>query len=105
MTLFELGWTSWKLAFTVGLGLKARLRTIPARDLGVLAVEIRKAKARFALLEDAPVLSCYEACRDGFWPHRYLSSIAIENLVVDSARIGVNRRRRRAKSDRLDAVK
>ena len=29
----ELGWKTWKLAFTVGLGQKARLRTIPARDL------------------------------------------------------------------------
>src|SRR5262245_5129545 len=102
---FELGWTTWKLAFTVGLGQKARLRTISARDLGALAVEIRKAKARFNLPEGTPVLSCYEAGRDGFWLHRYLSSIAVDNLVVDSSSIEVNRRRRRAKSDRLDAVK
>jgi transposase len=102
---FELGWTTWKLAFTVGLGQKARLRTIPARDLSALAVEIQKAKNRFHLPEDTPVLSCYEAGRDGFWLHRYLSSIAVDNLVVDSASIEVNRRKRRAKSDRLDAVK
>src|SRR5262249_39718311 len=51
------------------------------------------------------VISCYEAGRDGFWLHRYLAHEGIRNLVVDSASIEVNRRRRRAKSDRLDAVK
>jgi hypothetical protein len=33
---FELGWTHWKLAFTVGLGQKPRLRTMAARDLAAL---------------------------------------------------------------------
>src|SRR4029077_13060665 len=52
-----------------------------------------------------PVISCYEAGRDGFWLHRYLKHEGIENLVVDAASIEVNRRRRRAKSDNLDAAK
>jgi transposase len=52
-----------------------------------------------------PVRSCYEAGRDGFWLHRYLTSLGIENAVVDSSSIEVNRRLRRAKSDRLDARK
>jgi transposase len=51
------------------------------------------------------VRSCYEAGRDGFWLHRYLSSGGIANVVVDSSSIEVNRRARRAKSDRLDARK
>jgi transposase len=51
------------------------------------------------------VLSCYEAGRDGFWIHRFLVHKGIQNIVVDSASIEVNRRKRRAKSDRLDAVK
>ena len=101
----ELGWKTWKLAFTVGLGQKARLRTIPARDLDALSVEIKKAKVRFGLPEDTPVLSCYEAGRDGFWLHRYLTAGGVDNQVVDSSSIEVNRRRRRAKSDRLDAAK
>jgi transposase len=53
----------------------------------------------------AAVRSCYEAGRDGFWLHRYLTSVAIDNYVVDSASIEVNRRQRRAKSDRLDVRK
>jgi transposase len=102
---FELGWNSWKLAFTIGAGQKPRLRSLPARSLVGLDLEIRKAKERFGLPPDAQVISCYEAGRDGFWLHRYLVHEGIQNLVVDSASIEVNRRRRRAKSDRLDAVK
>jgi transposase len=101
----ELSWTSWKLAFTVGAGQKPRLRSIPARDTDALMLEIQAARRRFGLPEDTPVISCYEAGRDGFWLHRYLEHQGIENLVVDSASIEVNRRQRRAKSDDLDATK
>src|SRR5262245_46190399 len=101
----ELGQRTWKLASTVGLGQKPRLRTIAARDTDALMAEIAAAKKRFGLPEDAAVASCYEAGRDGFWLHRFLTSRKVEDLVVDSASIEVNRRKRRAKSDRLDAVK
>ena len=102
---FELGWTEWKLAFTTGLGQKPRFRTVRARDCEGLQQEIAKAKKRFDLPADAPLVSCYEAGRDGFWLHRYLTACGITNLVVDSASIEVNRRKRRSKSDRLDAGK
>jgi transposase len=102
---FELGDTDWKLAFTIGLGQKPRLRSMPARDLARLQEEIAKAKQRFQLAADAPVRSCYEAGRDGFWLDRYLSACGIHNSVVDSSSIEVNRRQRRAKTDRLDAGK
>ncbi len=68
-------------------------------------MEIRAAKKRFGLPEDAPVVCCYEAGRDGFWLHRFLLDQGVQNQVVDSSSIEVNRRRRRAKSDSLDAVK
>jgi transposase len=102
---FDLGWTSWNLAFTTAMAQKPRLRTIPARDLDGLQREIQRAKQRFGLPASAPILSCYEAGRDGFWLHRYLDTQAIHNLVVDAASIEVNRRARRAKSDRLDVAK
>lgn len=102
---FELGWSQWKLAFTIGHGQAPRLRTIAARDLAGLLKEIAKAKARFGLADDATVVSCYEAGRDGFWLHRWLVSQGIDNVIVDSSSIEVNRRRRRAKSDCLDAAK
>ena len=50
----------------------------------------------------ARVLSCYEAGRDGFWLHRHLISIGIENEVIDAASIEVSRRLRHVKTDRLD---
>ena len=102
---FELSWTTWKLAFTTGHGQQPRQRTIRARDLAALEQEIAKAKKRFKLDPDTPVFSCYEAGRDGFWLHRYLTTRGIVNVIVDSSSIEVNRRKRRAKSDKLDANK
>jgi transposase len=102
---FDLGWTSWTLAFTTGMARKPRLRTIPARDLHRLQTEFQRAKQRFGLPDTTPVLSCYEAGRDGFWLHRFLDKAGVKNLVVDASSIEVNRRARRAKSDRLDVAK
>ena len=102
---FELGEIEWKLGFTIGFGQSPRRRTIKAGDRVALEREIRLAKKRFGLPEGTKVLSCYEAGRDGFWLHRYLVSQVVENLVVDSASIEVNRRAKRAKTDRLDVKK
>lgn len=102
---FELGWNEWKLAFGTGPADNPRLRTIGGRRTQALVQEIAKAKKRFGLPDDAPVFSCYEAGRDGFWLHRFLESHGIHNVVVDSASIEVKRRRRRRKTDRLDAGK
>jgi transposase len=102
---FELGWNSWKLGFSVGFAQKPRERTIEARDLNALEEEISLAKKRFGLPGDAPVRSCYEAGRDGFWLHRFLLTRGIENQVVDSSSIEVNRRAKRVKTDRMDMTK
>jgi len=101
----ELAWKTWKLAFTFGSGQKPRIRSIPARNLECLNEEILAAKKRFGLFESVQVVSCYEAGRDGFWLDRYLDDAGIRNLAVDFSSIEVNRRKRRAKSDRLDAAK
>ena len=102
---FELGNTEWKLAMTTRIDQAPLVRTIPARALATLEAEIARATAHFAGPAGAPVQSCYEAGRDGFWLHRYLASRGIANRVVDSSSIEVNRRRRRTKTDRLDACK
>ena len=98
---FELSNSTWRMVFSDGN--KKRHVTIKARDLKQLGLEIDKAKRRFHLEDKTQIKSCYEAGRDGFWIHRYLLSKGIGNLVVDSSSIEVNRRKRRAKSDRLDA--
>jgi transposase len=101
----ELGWNAWGLAFTTAPAQSPRRVAIPARDLNALHREIARAKRRFQLPEDAPVRSCYEAGRDGFWLHRYLAAHGIDNRIVDAASIELNRRARHAKSDGLDVAK
>ncbi len=100
---FELSNGKWKLLFSNGV--KRRQKTIDAREVGQLEQEISKAKKRFKMAAEVRIVSCYEAGRDGFWLHRYLSKRGIENRVVDSSSIEVNRRKRREGSDRIDAEK
>ena len=102
---FELSQAEWKLGFTIGQGQAPRLRTLQARDRAGLKRELQLAKERFGLPQAASVCSCYEGGRDGFWLHRFLEAQGVNNLVVDSASIEVNRRFRRAKTDRLDVGK
>jgi transposase len=102
---FELSEKNWKLGFTTGPGQKPRERTVTARDQKRVLDEIAQAKRRFGLPETAPVVSCYEAGREGFWLHRFLLAHGITNHVVDSSAIEVSRRQRRAKSDGLDVRK
>jgi transposase len=45
---------------------------------------------------------CYEASYDGFWLHRQLEAAGVENFVIDPTSLLVNRRARRAKTDRID---
>jgi transposase len=101
---FELSGKSWKLASSDGRP-KPRFKTVDARALDQVFAEVQRAKQRFHLDPKVPVRTCYEAGRDGFWLHRALGECGIQNVVVDSASIEVNRRARRAKTDRLDARK
>ena len=79
--------------------------TVAAGDMPGLLAAIAKAKRRCGLAGKVVVHSCYEAGRDGFWLHRWLIGQGLENIVVDSASIEVNRRKRRAKTDHLDGAK
>src|SRR5579884_4010306 len=101
----ELSQDKWLIACATQQAQKPRLRSLTARDLNRLDQEVAKAKQRFGLPADAPVYTCYEAGRDGFWLHRALTSRGIHNVVVDSGAIEVNRRHKRAKTDPIDAAK
>ncbi len=103
--VFELGKKDWKLAMTSGFGVQPWLRTVASKDWAAVQRALAQGRARFGLSATAPVVSCYEAGRDGFWIHRALVALGIANRVVDSASIEVSRRARRAKTDRLDALK
>lgn len=97
----ELSNSKWLLAFVDVT--RQRQVGIAAGDIAALREQIAKAKAKWHLAEDTPVVCCYEAGRDGFWLHRQLTAVGIANRVVDAASIEVSRRARRAKTDRIDA--
>ena len=102
---FELSRKTWKLAFGDGRSNRVRIVTITAQDWPAVQREMEVARKRFGLAETVPVRSCYEIGREGFWLHRALLQQGIANVVVDAASIEVNRRQKRAKTDRLDAEK
>jgi len=101
---FELGDKAWKLTFGDGRRNPGRFSIAAGEQAAVLEC-IQRAKMRCGLEASAPVHTCYEAGRDGWWLHRWLKQHGIDNVVVDSSSIEVNRRARRAKSDRLDGDK
>jgi len=98
----ELGRREWKLGFATGMGKRPRERVVKAGDIDGLEDEIKRARGRFKLGDDAKVVCCYEAGRDGFWIHRFLEAVGVESHVVDSASIEVKRRGKQRKTDRLD---
>lgn len=102
---FDLGDDSWEMAVTVGLGKDPRMVSMVAGDWRRVIEEFGRAKRRFGLSDEATVRSCFEAGRDGFWLHRCLTAHGVENVIVDSSSIEVNRRQRRAKTDRIDGRK
>jgi transposase len=100
---FELSLEHWKLAFAVGTQSRVRVRTVRAGDLDAVQEEIRRAQRQFGLPPEAKVVSGYEAGRDGFWLHRALTAAGLENRVLESSSLQVDRRSKRVKTDRLDA--
>src|SRR5205809_6670501 len=101
---FELGDKSWQVTVSDGRRGPSRYN-VDAADVAAVARCIGKARERCKVGPQAKVHSCYEAGRDGWWLHRWLIEQAVDNIVVDSSSIEVNRRARRAKTDRLDGDK
>lgn len=105
----ELSSSEWKLAFADSLARNPRIRTIPiGGPFNVtrqeFAKEVSAAKKAFGFPDDCKVVSCYEAGRQAFWVHRCLAAMGIQNYIVEPTSMLVNRKARRAKTDRLDAV-
>ncbi|MBM3182370.1 MAG: IS110 family transposase [Chloroflexi bacterium] len=99
----ELSNTKWRLAFSTSAGGTTRQRVIAARSRTGFLAEIHLAKSKLDLPDSALTVCCYEAGRDGFWIQRWLTREGFECLMLDPASIEVNRKKRRAKTDRLDA--
>ncbi len=101
---FELGKAKWKLGIVLPGGGKLSQYTVAGGDAEAALRLIAKArqKAEKKAGSSVRIVSCYEAGYDGFWLHRWLEGRGIENRVLDAASVQVNRRARRAKTDRLD---
>jgi transposase len=102
---FELSAKEWLLTMSIAAGARRQRARVRPGDRDAVQRVMADAQTRFGLAADAPVRSCYEAGRDGFWPQRLLSQLGVVTLVVDSSSIEVPRRLRRAKTDRLDGEK
>lgn len=101
----ELSRSTWLVtSLSPGKGEKMSRHSVAAGDVaGLLALfaELgRKAEARTG--QSYPIVTIQEAGLDGFWLHRVLQQNGIESHVVDPASIAVPRKRRRAKTDRID---
>lgn len=99
----ELSKKTWVIVFNNGQ--KLRRISVAAGSIKHLGDEITKAKEKLGYAQDAVLCTCYEAGRDGYWIHRMLTEVGIENHVLDPASIEVPRRKRHKKTDRLDAEK
>jgi transposase len=100
---FELSKAKWMLGVILPGAKKLSRYTIPGGDVAALAVRLAEWR-RKAALGGKPVrmLSCYEAGFDGHWLHRWLTDQGVVNHEIDPSSIEVNRRARRAKTDRID---
>lgn len=100
----ELSKARWLVGVHTPLADKISRYSVAGGDgAGLLALigRIREQVARHAGGAVA-VISCYEAGYDGFWLHRLLQANGVANQVMDPASLPVDRRARRAKTDRLD---
>jgi transposase len=99
LMVFELSKSSWRIGVVRAGGQKMSRHALDGGDTAGLEGLIGRLRA------EAPgvrIASAYEAGLDGFWLHRWLSARGVDNRVLDPASIQVNRRARRAKTDRLD---
>ena len=105
----ELAVGKWKVALHDGRREKPAVHTVEqpqaqARLQAMLDL-IERQKEKWPLPADVRVVVSYEAGQDGFWIYRALRARSVDCYVIDPASIPVERYKRRAKTDRLDAIK
>ena len=101
----ELSRSTWVItSLSPGGGEKMSKHAVPSGDIPALLARLSqlKEKARARTGQVFPIIVIQEAGLDGFWIHRVLQQEGIESYVVDPASIATSRRRRRAKTDRID---
>jgi len=105
LVAIEMSLKTWRLVMAPAGGTRKRVKTIEAGNYLALEQAVAEARERFKLPVQTPLVFCYEAGRDGFYPYRRLTEVGHEVWVIDSASIEVSRRRKQAKSDGIDGEK
>jgi transposase len=104
--VFELSKASWRLGVVLPGSQKMSSYTIDGGDLKALGLRLADILAKAGRGgKPVRVVSCYEAGLDGHWLHRWLTAQGIVSYEVDPASVEVDRRARRAKTDRIDLEK
>jgi transposase len=101
----ELSRSNWLVtSLSPGKGEKMSRHSVTAGGTaGLLALFAElKRKAEVRTGQSYPIITIQEAGLDGFWLHRVLRQNGVESHVVDPASIAMPRRRKRAKTDRID---
>ena len=101
----ELSRSTWLItSLSPGGGKKMSKHSVSAGAVAALLARFSELKQKaFARTgKSFPIIVIQEAGLDGFWIHRVLEGEGIESYVVDPASIATSRRRRRAKTDRID---
>jgi len=103
----ELSRSTWLVGSSMPGSDRVSRHQVRAADTTALLALLKRLKARAERSRGATVrvISIHEAGLDGFWVHRFLEANGVESHVVDAASIAVNRRSRRAKTDRIDVEK
>ncbi|OKP63302.1 IS110 family transposase [Ensifer adhaerens] len=101
----ELSRSTWLItSLSPGNGEKMSKHSVAGGDVAALLHRFAQLqeKVRSRTGDQVPIVSIQEAGLDGFWIDRVLKANGIESYVVDPASIAISRRRRRAKTDKLD---
>jgi transposase len=101
----ELSCSTWLVAARMPGADRSSLHRIDGGNATALLALVTSLRSKLAvtLKRKVAVACCFEAGRDGFWLHRLLTAHGIASYVLEPSSILVNRRARRAKTDRLDA--
>src|SRR6478672_4151886 len=101
----ELSRSTWLVtSLSPGGGEKMSKHTVRSGDVAGLRTRFSqlKDKVQIRMGQVVPIIVIQDAGLDGFWIHRLLQDEGVESHVVDPASIATSRRRRRAKTDKID---
>jgi len=102
----EMSRSKWVVGTHIPTSSKVGIHIVEWGDVDALLTLVDRLRLRAARMigaTDVPILCCYEAGYEGFWLYCRLTAAGLQLLVVDPSSLLVNRRAKRAKTDRIDA--